>query len=177
MFFVNYKIIFKLLNVLLNFVSGSDNLLGSNGEKKDTTLAKLLPYLMISGTGEDDMPDMGLIAEAIMDPEGKGASSFFTEMSMKNILGDDLGEIMAASQEERPDKMQEYVLGQMGKSKIFLKSFLISIWSNPIQNCKFTYLNSLDSHFEFRSSNFPKKITNIKMSLKRPFKSLEIDFR
>ena len=61
-------------------------MLGSNGEKKDTTLAKLLPYLMISGTGEDDMPDMGLIAEAIMDPEGKGASSFFTEMSMKNIL-------------------------------------------------------------------------------------------
>ena len=78
---------------------------------------------MISGTGEDDMPDMGLIAEAIMDPEGKGASSFFTEMSMKNILGDDLGEIMATSQEERPDKMQEYVLGQMGKSKIFSKSF------------------------------------------------------
>ena len=74
---------------------------------------------MISGTGEDDMPDMGLIAEAIMDPEGKGASSFFTEMSMKNILGDDLGEIMAASQDERPDKMQEYVLGQMGKFQAF----------------------------------------------------------
>ena len=41
---------------------------------------------MISGTGEDDMPDMGLIAEAIMDPEGKGASSFFTEMSMKRLM-------------------------------------------------------------------------------------------
>ena len=101
-------------------------MLGSNGEKKDTTLAKLLPYLMISGTGEDDMPDMGLIAEAIMDPEGKGASSFFTEMSMKNILGDDLGEIMAASQDERPDKMQEYVLGQMGKSVHFFDQCLNS---------------------------------------------------
>ena len=107
---------------------------------------------MISGTGEDDMPDMGLIAEAIMDPEGKGASSFFTEMSMKNILGDDLGEIMAASQEERPDKMQEYVLGQMGKSKIFSKS------GPKLSKSRYTYLNSLDSHFEFRSSNFRKRL-------------------
>ena len=69
---------------------------------------------MISGTPDDDMPDMSLIAEAIMDPEGKGASSFFTEMSMKNILGDDLGSIMAQTQEEREGAMQEYVLSSMG---------------------------------------------------------------
>ena len=69
---------------------------------------------MISGTPEDDMPDMSLIAEAIMDPEGQGASSFFTEMSMKNILGEELGSIMANSQEEREGAMQEYVLGSMG---------------------------------------------------------------
>ena len=89
-------------------------MLGSNGERRDKTLSKLLPYLMISGTPEDDMPDMGLIAEAIMDPEGQGASSFFTEMSMKNILGEDLGSVMAVPQEERPEKMQEYVLSMMG---------------------------------------------------------------
>ena len=34
---------------------------------------------------------------------------------MKNILGDDLVEIMAASQDERPYKMREYVLGQLLK--------------------------------------------------------------
>ena len=99
---------------------------------------------MISGTGEDDMPDMGLIAEAIMDPEGKGASSFFTEMSMKNILGDDLGEIMAASQDERPDKMQEYVLGQMGKFQAFdfIQRFLSSF--DSIGNLKLSdYRNGL----------------------------------
>ena len=35
-------------------------------------------------------------------------------MSMKNILGENLGSIMAVGQEERPEKMQEYVLSQMG---------------------------------------------------------------
>ena len=88
--------------------------LGSNGQRKDRTLSKLLPYLMISGTPDDDMPDMSLIAEAIMDPEGQGASSFFTEMSMNRILGEDLGGVMGTPQEERPEKMQEYVLGKMG---------------------------------------------------------------
>lgn len=53
---------------------------GPTGEKRDNTMAKLLPYLIISGTGKDDMPDMSLIAEAIMDPEGKSAGGFFTDM-------------------------------------------------------------------------------------------------
>lgn len=74
------------------------------------------------------MPDMSLIAEAIIDPEGKSAAGFFTDMAMKNILGDDLGEIMAGDNRDfRTDKMQEFVLGQMGLSDDVIP-LLLSQW-------------------------------------------------
>ena len=55
-------------------------MIGPTGEKRDNTMAKLLPYLIISGTDKEDMPDMSLIAETIIDPEGKSAGGFFTDM-------------------------------------------------------------------------------------------------
>lgn len=64
------------------------------------------------------MPDMGLIADAIMDPEGQAAGGFFTDMAMKDILGKNLGGIMSAdNQNVRGDRMQEFVLSQMGLDK------------------------------------------------------------
>ena len=83
---------------------------------RDNTLAKLFPYLIISGTSSDSLPDMGLIADAIIDPKGEAAGGFFSEMAMKQVLGDELGEIYSLDNGDfRADKLNEFVLAGMGK--------------------------------------------------------------
>lgn len=59
---------------------------------------------------------MGLIADAIIDPKGEAAGGFFSEMAMKQVLGDELGEIYGLdNQDFRADKLNEFVLAGMGK--------------------------------------------------------------
>ncbi|CAG5078844.1 Oidioi.mRNA.OKI2018_I69.PAR.g9101.t1.cds [Oikopleura dioica] len=58
---------------------------------------------------------MGLIADAIIDPKGEAAGGFFSEMAMKQVLGDELGEIYSLDNGDfRADKLNEFVLAGMG---------------------------------------------------------------